>query len=162
VLDERPRCIVPTPDEPPPEASSARFCPKAPTLAPPLPRGFITFSQAPGSPRLSVELAATGEEQALGLMYRKALPEDEGMLFSSRDEKIRTFWMHNTCIPLDMLFISRRLVIVGILEQVPVLNDEPRSVACPSAHVLEVNRGWSRAHGVKAGQRIVIEVPSKP
>ena len=48
-------------------------------------------------------------------------------------------------------------MVVGLLEQVPALNDEPRAVPCPAAHVLELNAGWSRAHGVKAGQRVHME-----
>jgi uncharacterized protein len=79
------------------------------------------------------------------------------MLFSWTAESARTFWMHNTCIPLDMLFIAADGFITGILEQVPTLNDDPRGVPCPAAHVLELNAGWTRAHGVRAGMRAVIE-----
>jgi uncharacterized membrane protein (UPF0127 family) len=64
--------------------------------------------------------------------------------------------MHNTCLPLDMLFITKSGIIAGVLEQVPVLDDTPRGVPCPVAHVLEVNAGWVRAHGAKPGQRITI------
>ncbi|HEX7602742.1 MAG TPA: DUF192 domain-containing protein, partial [Polyangiaceae bacterium] len=65
-------------------------------------------------------------------------------------------WMHNTCISLDMMFIDEDGTIVGILENVPTLNDEARTVGCPSRYVLEVNGGWSRRHGVSAGQKAVI------
>ena len=84
-------------------------------------------------------------------MYRTSMPEEQGMLFSWSDESPRTFWMHNTCIPLDMMFITREGTFAGILEQVPTLNDDPRGVPCPAAYVLEVNAGWSRAHGIKSG-----------
>ncbi len=90
-------------------------------------------------------------------MFRQELGAERGMLFWGERETVRHFWMHNTCIPLDMLFLAKDGLIVGILEQVPVLNDESRSVPCPSAHVLEVNAGWVRAHGVRPGQRAVIE-----
>jgi uncharacterized membrane protein (UPF0127 family) len=60
--------------------------------------------------------------------------------------------MHNTCIPLDLLYIDDDGLIVGIVENAPTLNDEPRGVGCASRYVLEVNAGWSRRHGVKAGQ----------
>lgn len=89
-------------------------------------------------------------------MYATALGENAGMLFSWPDEAIRSFWMHNTCIPLDMLFIAADGTISGILEQVPPMNDEPRSIRCPTQHVLEVNAGWARRHGVEPGQRVVI------
>jgi len=90
-------------------------------------------------------------------MYRTSMPDEQGMLFSWNTEQVQTFWMHNTCIPLDMLFIAKDGTITGILEQVPTLNDAPRSIPCPVSHVLELNAGYSRAHGVRAGQRIKIE-----
>jgi uncharacterized membrane protein (UPF0127 family) len=92
-------------------------------------------------------------------MFRTRLGEEEGMLFSWDDESPRTFWMHNTCVPLDMLFIGRDGTIAGVLEQVPVLNDEPRGIPCRAAHVLEVNAGWVRSHGVRPGQKLSISLP---
>jgi uncharacterized membrane protein (UPF0127 family) len=65
--------------------------------------------------------------------------------------------MQNTCLPLDMLFIAGDGTIVGILEQVPTLNTLPRGVRCESRHVLELNAGWVRAHGVEPGQRVDIQ-----
>jgi uncharacterized membrane protein (UPF0127 family) len=85
------------------------------------------------------------------------MPDDAGMLFSWDDEQVRSFWMHNTCIPLDMLFIDADANIVGILEQVPTLNERSRMVPCPAAHVLELNAGWARAHGIEPGQRVKLE-----
>jgi uncharacterized membrane protein (UPF0127 family) len=116
----------------------------------------VTFVDAPGSPSVDVELAQSPDDQQRGLMYRTTMPADSGMLFSWTGDRIRTFWMHNTCLPLDMLFIARDGTISGILEQVPVLNDEPRSIGCPAAHVLEVNAGYSRRHGIAPGQHVRI------
>lgn len=79
------------------------------------------------------------------------------MLFTWSDERPRSFWMKNTCIPLDMMFIDRENVIVGILEQVPTLNTEPRRIPCPAARVLEVNAGFARRHGVRPGQHIEVD-----
>ena len=109
---------------------------------------------APGRPQVEVELARTDAERSRGLMFRTSMATDAGMLFSWNAEQIRSFWMRNTCIPLDMLFIAADGLIVGLLEQVPTLNDDSRSVRCPAAHVLELNAGWARGHGVKAGQRV--------
>lgn len=81
------------------------------------------------------------------------------MLFSWSDERVRSFWMHNTCIPLDMLFLAKDGTITGILEQVPVLNDEPRSIPCPAAHVLEVNAGFCRKKGIAPGQHVRVTMP---
>lgn len=87
-------------------------------------------------------------------MYRTHLAQDRGMLFDLRAREDHKFWMHNTCIPLDLLFIDFDGLIVGIVENAPTLNDASRSVGCPSRWVLEVNAGWARRHGVRAGQRI--------
>jgi uncharacterized membrane protein (UPF0127 family) len=89
-------------------------------------------------------------------MYRPELPDDQGMLFTWEKEGARAFWMRNTCLSLDMLFIDQEGRIVGILEQVPPMNERSRSVACPAAHVLEVRAGWTRQYGVTPGQRIAI------
>jgi len=65
--------------------------------------------------------------------------------------------MQNTCIPLDMLFITEDGTIAGILEQVPTLNTQSREVPCPVRHVLELNAGWVRLHGVAPGQHVDFE-----
>jgi len=153
------RCVVATPSEAPPQQKPAAKCPKdtdtAPRLA--LRRGYVNFPEADGSPRLAVEVASTGAEHARGLMFRTRMPEEQGMLFEWQVEEPRTFWMQNTCIPLDMLFIAADGLIVGVLEQVPVLNQEPRGVPCPARYVLETNAGWCRRHGVRAGMRVKVE-----
>ena len=81
------------------------------------------------------------------------------MLFAWQQPRVRSFWMRNTCLPLDMLFISADQTIAGVLEQVPTLNDTPRSVPCPVVYVLELNAGWTRAHQVRPGQKVQIEPP---
>jgi uncharacterized membrane protein (UPF0127 family) len=90
-------------------------------------------------------------------MYRKSMADDHGMIFIFDHKSDHAFWMHNTCIPLDMLYINREGIIAGILEQVPTLNEAPRGVRCPVAHVLELNAGWARAHGVAPGMKVKIE-----
>lgn len=154
---DKPRCVVPSAPTPAPRAEPARFCPADPTGNLELRRGHVAFVDAPGAPRVEVELADRPDSRERGLMYRTGMPEQAGMLFSWPEEQPRSFWMHNTCIPLDMLFIDARGFLVGILEQVPVMNDASRSIPCPAAHVLELNAGWTRARGVTAGQRIRIE-----
>jgi len=151
------RCVVPAPAEAPPAAAAATSCPADPTGPPELPWGAITFVDAPQSPRIRVELAESDPTRARGLMYRTALEQDQGMLFVFPDEQPRSFWMKNTCIPLDMLFIDRSGTIVGILENVPTLNRASRGIPCPAAYVLEVNAGWTREQGVFAGQRLEID-----
>lgn len=153
----KPRCVVPM-QPPQPKAERAKSCPEDPEGNLNLPRGRVRFPSAPGSPEVVVELARTPKPRERGLMYRTQMGEDEGMLFSWNDEQPRAFWMHNTCIPLDMLFIDSEGVIVGILEQVPTLNDDSRAMPCPARHVLELNAGWARSHGVEPGQKVKLDL----
>jgi uncharacterized protein len=147
-------CPIPLPPSPPLSQSPADVCPE-PTHPPPeMPQGQVTFVDAPGQPRVTVEIARTVDHRAHGLMFRRHLSDQEGMLFSWRGEEPRSFWMRNTCLPLDMLFIAGDGTLLGILEQVPPMNDAPRTVPCPAMHVLEVPAGWSRRHGVVPGQRL--------
>ncbi len=156
------RCVVPTPDTPPPVAPpvAAGKCPPDPEGGPPFAKvAAVTFPDTNTS--VDVELALSDAETERGLMYRTQMASSHGMLFAMEERKRQTFWMHNTCISLDMLFIDDDGTIVGILENVPTLNDDVRSVGCPSSYVLEVNAGWCRAHGVKAGQKAVLP-PARP
>ncbi len=149
-------CIVPLADPPPPEATPAKDCPLDPMGAPVMPRGTVTFVDAPSAPTIDVELAERPGHREHGLMYRTDLGADEGMLFTWSRPDVRSFWMHNTCLPLDMLFIAEDGTIQGILEQVPPMNDDSRSIPCRATHVLEVHAGWTRKRGVQPGQRIAI------
>jgi uncharacterized membrane protein (UPF0127 family) len=151
------RCVTPLAVPPPPVATPAARCPADPDGPLPLPQGAVRFADAPSAPRISVERALDDAARARGLMYRTRLDADAGMLFSWDSEAPRSFWMRNTCIPLDMLFIAADGTIVGILEQVPTLNTLPRAVPCPAKHVLEVNAGWTRQHGVVPGQKVEFE-----
>jgi uncharacterized membrane protein (UPF0127 family) len=121
-----------------------------------MPRSTVRFPEAPGSPTLDVEVASTDLHRAHGLMYRPQLAELEGMLFTFDAETVHAFWMQNTCLALDMLFIDSEGFVVGVLEQVPPWNTARRSVRCASTHVLEVRAGWTRDHGVAPGQRVIL------
>jgi uncharacterized membrane protein (UPF0127 family) len=149
-------CTVPF-GEPAPVAGKAERCPADPSGNLELPRGKIVFTDAPGAPQVEVELARDEAARERGLMYRTSMPDDHGMLFSWDSESPRTFWMRNTCIPLDMLYVDKDGVIAGILEQVPTLNDAPRGIRCPVEHVLELNAGYARAHGLAPGMKLKIE-----
>jgi uncharacterized membrane protein (UPF0127 family) len=113
----------------------------------------VSFPEA-GGVRVDAELVRSEHDSMRGLMYRKSLGADRGMLFDLLVRDDHKFWMHNTCIPLDLLYIDEDGLLVGIVENAPTLNDESRGVGCPSRWVLEVNAGWSRQHGVKAGQHV--------
>jgi len=106
-----------------------------------------------GRPEVSVrvELARTAQEHATGLMFRESLDADAGMLFLYDDEGIRVFWMRNTLIPLDMIFIASDLRVAGVVENAEPQTDTRRQVSEPSRYVLEVNGGFAAAHGITAG-----------
>jgi uncharacterized protein len=111
----------------------------------------VTLTGSQGSHKVAVEVVASPRAVERGLMYRQHLPIDEGMLFLMGEEDVHTFWMHNTLIPLDMIFIGKDLKVVGIVESAEPRTDTPRSVGKPSFYVLEVNGGWTAKHGITAG-----------
>lgn len=152
----RPTPTVAKNREPLAAPTAAPGCPPDPEDAPPLPTAHVDFPSAPGKPRVEVEIAKTPRDTERGLMYRKAMPEEHGMLFRLDERREHVFWMHNTCIPLDMLFVEDDGTIVGIVEDAEPLTDSSRTVHKPSSWVLEVNGGWSQRHGVRAGQTLVI------
>ena len=106
-----------------------------------------------GSAVLRVEVVSTPEAQARGLMFRKSLPWDRGMLFVYDKPQHLAFWMKNTTIPLDIAFISAEGMITEILPLTP-LSEMTCSSRSPALYALEVNRGWFRKKGVKVGDKI--------
>ncbi len=105
-----------------------------------------------------VELARTDAERERGLMFRDHLDRDQGMLFVFDEDSEHTFWMKNTLIPLDMIFIDGLGRIVGIVSRAEPLTLAPRS-APPSRYVLEVVGGWAEEHGVKVGDTVRFRGP---
>lgn len=103
---------------------------------------------------VTVEIARTARQIQRGLMYREHMPPDHGMLFLMGHERIQSFWMRNTLIPLDMIFISKDMTVAGVVANTAPLTDTPRRVDRPSSYVLEVNAGWAAAHHVGAGTRV--------
>jgi uncharacterized membrane protein (UPF0127 family) len=106
-----------------------------------------------GSAVLWVEIASTPEAQTRGLMFRKSLPWDRGMLFVYEKPQHLDFWMKNTTIPLDIAFISADGMITEILPLTP-LSEKTCSSRSLALYALEVNRGWFRKKGVKVGDKI--------
>jgi uncharacterized membrane protein (UPF0127 family) len=113
--------------------------------------------------RVALEVMNTPAARERGMMYRPALAEDHGMLFVFPEEVEHPFWMKNTLVPLDMLFIAGDGRIVGIHADAVPLSTASLSVGQPSTYVLEVNGGWAARHGVRAGDRIEFRnVPGVP
>ena len=106
---------------------------------------------------VKVKVADSQEELEKGLMGVKYLPEDEGMLFLFENRDYGGFWMKNTLIPLDIIFINGGDIVVDIIEAEPCTS-EPCEIYSPSEKtlkVLEVNKGLSRKIGLKVGDKVI-------
>jgi uncharacterized protein len=137
-------------------------CPRDPEKPGPVATGKVTFpgggtDAGAGPQTITVEVVRNDHDRQRGLMYRQSMPQDRGMIFVFEEKSNHSFWMHNTCIPLDMLYLDDDGLIVGIEENTPTMSDDTFEVGCESRYVLEVNAGWTRAHGVMAGQRARLE-----
>ena len=120
----------------------------APALADSQP---LTIETAGGKQQFTVELATTPDQMMVGLMFRQSLPADAGMLFVYPSERQVEFWMKNTFIPLDMLFIGADGHIRHIAERTVPLNETPISSIEEVRAVLEVNGGTVSRLGIKQG-----------
>jgi uncharacterized protein len=102
----------------------------------------------------SVELAVTDEQRTRGLMFRRALPEGQGMLFKFEPDQVIQMWMHNTYISLDMIFIRSDGRILRIAENTKPESDNIISSGAPARGVLEVIAGTARKLGIAPGDRV--------
>jgi len=111
--------------------------------------------------RFVAEIAETMEQQVKGLMYRRSIPRTYGMLFIYPEEDIRGFWMKNTWIPLDLIFLNRNRQVVDMFVNVPPCGADP----CPSyvskvpaQYVLEIRGDLSRELKLKEGDTIFFSI----
>ncbi|MGO9061061.1 MAG: DUF192 domain-containing protein [Candidatus Binataceae bacterium] len=103
---------------------------------------------------VNIELAQTGAQRERGLMYRPELAPDAGMLFIFTAPEHASFWMHNTQIPLDMVFAGSDRRVIGIIPDTEPYSDARLEVNGESQYVLEVNAGFCKEHGVSVGDRL--------
>jgi len=103
-----------------------------------------------------VELALTEAEQTHGLMFRSDLVDGDGMLFVFDTEEERAFWMRNTPIPLDILYITGDATIRSIAAGTKPYSEETIPSRGPCRYVLEVPGGWSARHGVHSGDKVTL------
>lgn len=107
---------------------------------------------------MNVEVADTPGEWKYGLMNRTSMPEDAGMLFIFGNDEPRYFWMDNTLIPLDMIFIANDLTIIDIHENATPMSRDIIGSSGPCRYVLEVNGGFCAAEGIDMGDRLVLDL----
>jgi len=123
----------------------------------PMQIGTVTFAD---NHRINVEIADTETLRRSGLMHRKQLPKDHGMLFVYPDQAIRGVWMKNTLIPLDILFLSEKGKVISMLRNLPPCKQElcPIFVSTYKAqYMLELNAGFIDEHQMKTGQDLLLD-----
>lgn len=109
---------------------------------------------ASGTHDFRVELADTPAERSRGLMHRRAMPQDQGMLFDFHAEGPVMMWMKNTYIPLDMVFVSRAGVVTNVAADTVPMSEEIISSGGPVYAVIEFNAGTARRIGLKPGDEV--------
>jgi len=103
--------------------------------------------------KLTAEVASTGATRTQGLMYRRILPENRGMLFVFPNIAMHAMWMMNTYVPLSVAFIDEQGVIINIEDMAPQTQDSHPATK-PAKYALEMNRGWFTKRGIRPGAKI--------
>lgn len=118
--------------------------------------GTLTFVDSLNNvkAKIDIQIAATDFDRGLGLMYRKHMDENQGMLFIFNKEDIQNFWMRNTFIPLDMIFVNSKKEIVTIQHADQTLSDQTYSSTAPAQYVIEVNLNFTDKFNIKVGDKI--------
>lgn len=119
-----------------------------------LPITTLSIDGERGSARFTVEIASSPAEQERGLMYRKAMAPNAGMLFDFHIPRETAFWMKNTYLPLDMIFIRKDGTISSIAPNATPLSEEPIPATEPVRAVLEINGGRAAALGISPGDKV--------
>ncbi len=154
------RSDVQTPTATSPSAHAPASPPSAPTNVPEPPfvqEGVLEFRAPDGKKpllHLHIEIAASGNEHQQGLMWRKEMAENQGMLFAFDFQEPQSFWMRNTYIPLDIIYVNSTLEVVSIRKNTPVLNDLPQPSGLPAQYVIEVNAGVTDKYKIAPGAKV--------
>ena len=125
----------------------------SPVLAQDGPQKLPAIKLSAGMHAIQAEVARTPEERSTGLMFRKTMGTNEGMLFSFEQPGQQCFWMMNTLLPLSVAFIADDGSIVNIESMKPQTLDSHCSIK-PVRYVLEMNQGWFASRGIKPGTKL--------
>jgi uncharacterized protein len=126
--------------------------------AEPFPTAELTIQTAGGPQKFTIELATSPAQLAQGLMFRRSLAPDAGMLFDFQNPLVATMWMKNTLIPLDMLFVDEHGRIVNIHERAVPGSLAPIAAAAPVRAVIELNGGTAARLGIRPGDRVIFPI----
>lgn len=118
--------------------------------AQPAPQSLATLRLNAGIYNIEAEVAQTSDERTIGLMYRRAMETNHGMLFVFEQPATQCFWMQNTLLPLSIAFVADDGAIVNIANMKPLTQDSHCS-AKPVRYALEMNQGWFVKRGIKPG-----------
>ena len=124
------------------------------SVGPTAPTEVLTIDTQGGSVRLNVEVADDDEERQQGLMFRESLPDDRGMLFHFQQPENASFWMHNTPLSLDIIFIGVDGRILNVADHTTPFSDAPVPSAGLTRGVLELRAGRAAALGIRPGDRV--------
>lgn len=122
-------------------------------------QGSVTFHSGGQARKIDVEIARSSYELAKGLMDRNSLPHDQGMLFVFENMAPRSFWMRNTRIPLDIIYVDDKKKVVSIQKNATPMSDESLPSTGPAQYVVEVNAGFSDLYGIKPGDSLTFNIP---
>lgn len=117
----------------------------------------VRFVTSQGEQSVKLEIVNTPSGRGRGLMFRKEMAQDRGMLFIFPQEKDNSFYMKNTYISLDMIFVGADRRVVGILENVPILNEQSRTVGKPSLYVIELLAGSAKRLEIGVGTEVIFD-----
>jgi uncharacterized membrane protein (UPF0127 family) len=117
----------------------------------------VTFHTADGDIPILVEVVDEPRARAKGMMYRRHLPRNHGMVFVFPAEEIQRFWMKNTYLALDIIFIDAGLDVVGVVADAEPLTETSRSIGKPATFAVEVNAGFAAEMKIEPGVRVSMQ-----
>lgn len=117
------------------------------------PQQLQTTTLNAGMHNIKAQLAITPDQRQIGLMYRREMPTNDGMLFVFEEPQPQCFWMKNTLLPLTIAFVADDGTIVNLADMQP-MNEASHCSAKPVRYALEMNQGWFTKRGIKAGSKL--------
>ncbi|MCK7554486.1 DUF192 domain-containing protein [Chitinophaga sedimenti] len=115
---------------------------------------FISHTSNDTISKIDIELATTDEERATGLMYRRQMDENQGMLFIFEAESQQSFYMKNTYIPLDLVYVNAQQEIVSVTKYATPMSEKSLPSYKEAMYVVEVNAGYIDRHKIAFGDKI--------